>query len=272
MFQPLKHCLQFSFDSLIPFVLTSRPMDATNLLKEELETRKKRNPQYSLRAFAQSLSLSPAQLSQLISGKRNYTAPVLAQIAKNLNLSPDQERHLLTSTLLPSREARHQVEKRQLDEDQFRMISEWYHFAILSLGKIRGAKADPFWISDRLGISVSEAREALSRLKRLEIIEDSKMLKQKSATLNISRETPSRAIQAYHQKILSLAFEKLNTVLLEKRDFSAMTFAADAKKIPQARKMIEDFQDQLADFLQTPNAKEVFVIACQLFSLERTEK
>jgi uncharacterized protein (TIGR02147 family) len=245
-------------------------MDATDLLKEELEIRKKRNSQYSLRAFAQSLGLSPAQLSQLISGKRNYTAPVLSQIAQSLNLSPNQERHLLASTLLPSHDAKQQIEKRQLDEDQFLMISEWHHFAILSLGKIHGAKADPFWISDRLGISVGEAREALSRLKRLDIIEDSKMLKQKSAPLNITSETPSRAIQAYHQKILSLAFEKLSTVSPEKRDYSAMTFAADVKKIPQARKMIEEFQDQLSDFLQTPNAKEVFVIACQLFSMERT--
>lgn len=244
-------------------------MEATQLLKEELESRKKRNAQYSLRAFAQSLGLSPAQLSQLMSGKRNYTAPVLLQIAQRLHLSPEQERHLLASALVPSSVSKNQIQKRQLDEDQFRLISEWYHFAILSLSKIRGAKADPLWISDRLGISVSESREALSRLRRLAILEEGKTLRQKTAPLNVASQTPSRAIQAYHQKILSLALEKLGSVPPDKRDYSAMTFAADAEKLPQARKMIEDFQDKLADFLQTSNAKEVFVIACQLFSMER---
>ena len=35
-----------------------------------LEERKVRNPKYSLRAFAQHLDLSPAQLSLILSGKR----------------------------------------------------------------------------------------------------------------------------------------------------------------------------------------------------------
>lgn len=246
--------------------------DAITLLRDELARRKERNGSYSLRAFAQSLSISPAQLSQLLSGKRNFTSEVLGQIARSLHMSPEEERSLLTQTLLDkARTPSVERAKRQLQEDEFRIISEWYHFAILSLGKIRGAKADPYWISDRLGISVSEARTALERLRRLEIIEDGKLLKQKIAPLNVVSEVPSRAIQAYHQSILQMALQKMPQIPLEKRDYSAMTFAADPAKIPQARKMVEEFQDRLAEFLQTPNSKEVFVIACQLFSLERTQ-
>jgi uncharacterized protein (TIGR02147 family) len=163
------------------------------------------------------------------------------------------------------------MKKRALQEDEFRLVSEWYHFAILSLGKIRGAKADPFWISDRLGITPTEAKEALSRLRRLDILEEGTSLKQKSAPLNVVSESPSRAIQAYHQQILNLAQDKLSKVPVEKRDYSAITFPADSTKIAEARKMVERFQDRLAEFLYTPNAKEVFVLACQLFSLERNK-
>ncbi|WP_374078805.1 TIGR02147 family protein [Bdellovibrio bacteriovorus] len=250
--------------------LTPQPQDAVQLLQEELTQRKQRNPRYSLRAFAQSLGISPAQLSQLLSGKRSFTADMLGQIAKSLHLSPEEERYLVTQTLLPKTlSSVQEKEKRQLAEDEFRMISDWYHFAILSLGKIKNAKTDPFWISDRLGITVVEAREALDRLKRLNVIEDSKTLKRKANPLNVMSEVPSRAIQSYHHKILTLALEKLPVTPLEKRDYSAMTFAADPAKIPQARKMVEEFQDRLAEYLQTPNAKEVFVVACQVFSLER---
>ncbi|MFV8259754.1 TIGR02147 family protein [Bdellovibrio bacteriovorus] len=246
--------------------------DAITLLKDELARRKERNSNYSLRAFAQSLSISPAQLSQLLSGKRNFTTEVLGTISRSLHLSPEEERSLLTRTLLEKAQTPPQERaKRQLQEDEFRLISEWYHFAILSLGKIRGAKADPHWISDRLGISVSDARAALERLRRMDIIEDGKALKQKSAPLNVVSEVPSRAIQSYHQSVLELALTKMPQTPLDKRDFSAMTFAADPAKIPQARKMVEEFQDQLAEFLQTPNSKEIFIIACQLFSLERTQ-
>lgn len=244
--------------------------DAVELLQVELNQRKQRNPRYSLRAFAQSLGISPAQLSQLLSRKRTFTADVLRQISKKLHLSPEEERSLVTNMLLPKTFSSTQDEaKRQLVEDEFRLISDWYHFAILSLGKIKGAKADPFWIADRLGITATEAREALERLKRLDIIEDTKILKQKTPPLNATSDIPSRAIQSYHQKILTLALEKMPVTPLEKRDYSATTFAADPAKIPQARKMIEEFQDRLSTFLETPNAKEVFVMACQIFSLER---
>ncbi|HEX7676473.1 MAG TPA: DUF4423 domain-containing protein, partial [Bdellovibrio sp.] len=125
------------------------------------------------------------------------------------------------------------------------------------------------WISSRLGISVVEAREALTRLIRLGVLEDSRNLKRKARPLNVTSDRPSRAIQSYHHKILNLAIEKLPVVPLHKRDYSAMTFLADAEKIPSARKMVEEFQDRLVDYLQTPNAKEVFVLACQIFSLEK---
>ena len=82
-------------------------------------------------------------------------------------------------------------------------------------------------------------------------------------------EIPSSAIQAYHQRILELAADKLRNAPPDKRDFSAMTLAADPARLPQARKMIEEFQDKLTQFLLTPHAKEVFVMSCQLFSLER---
>ncbi|NUN04773.1 MAG: TIGR02147 family protein [Bdellovibrio sp.] len=244
--------------------------NATQLLQDELAQRKQRNPRYSLRAFAQNLSISPAQLSQLLSGKRTYTPEMVSQIAKGLHLSPEQERYLLTQTILgKSQPLPSEVDKRQLIEDEFRLISDWYHFAILSLSKIKNAKTDPFWISDRLGITVVEAREALDRLRRLKIIDDGKVLKQIAAPLNAASEVPSRAIQGYHHQVLNMAMEKLPVTPLNKRDYSAITFAADATKIPEARKMIESFQDRLSEFLQTPNAKEVFIMSCQLFSLER---
>ena len=244
--------------------------NAIKLLQTELTLRKQRNPRYSLRSFALNLGISPAQLSQLISGKRNFTSSVLGQISKGLHLSPEEESSLFSQTLLPKHiVSGPEKEKRQFAEDEFRAISEWYHFAILSLSKIRGATTDPFWIADRLGITPTEARTALERLLRLKLIEEGKILKRTTLPLNVTSEVPSSAIQNYHHKILTLAQEKLRDAPPEKRDFSAVTFATSPDKLPQARKMIEEFQDKLVDFLATPHAKEVFVMACQFFSLER---
>lgn len=39
-------------------------------VKTEFENRKAKNPHFSLRAFSRWLDISPAQVSQIISGKR----------------------------------------------------------------------------------------------------------------------------------------------------------------------------------------------------------
>lgn len=245
---------------------------ASGLLKRELELRKQRNPRYSLRSFAKNLGMSPAQLSQLISGKRKFSPDTLQQVSEQLHLSPEQVATLFSRTLMPARIATSEELKRKLlAEDEFRTIADWYHFAILSLGKIRGAKADPFWISDRLGITPTEAREALARLVRLGIIEDGKILKQRTPPLNVVSEIPSTAIQSYHHKILDLAQEKLRDTPPSRRDFSAITLATEMSKLPEIRKMIEEFQDRLAAFAEPGNSQEAFVFSCQFFSLERNK-
>ena len=243
---------------------------ASALLKKELEQRKQKNPRYSLRSFAKNLGMSPAQLSQLISGKRRFSPESLRQVSEHLRLSPEQASMLFSRTLVPSHIATsEELRRRRLAEDEFRTIADWYHFAILSLGKIRGAKADPFWIADRLGITPTEAREALARLVRLGIIEDGKSLKRLAPPLNVVSEIPSTAIQSYHHKVLNLAQEKLRDTPPHRRDFSAMTLATDSGKIPEIRKMIEEFQERLAAFAEPGNSQEVFIFACQFFSPER---
>lgn len=243
---------------------------ASALLRTELENRKQKNPRYSLRSFAKNLGMSPAQLSQLISGKRKFSPDSLRQVTEHLHLSPEQASMLFSRTLIPQHIVTPEEKSRKrLAEDEFRTISDWFHFAILSLCKIRGAKADPFWIADRLGITPTEAREGLARLVRLKILDEGKILKRIAPPLSVVSEIPSAAIQSYHHNILNLAQEKLRDAPPSRRDFSAMTVACDPSKLPEVRKLIEDFQDRIASFTENGHNQEVFVFSAQFFSLER---
>ena len=133
-------------------------------LREEFQRRKQRNSQFSLRAFARWLQISPAQLSQILSGKRPVTVKTIAKIARKLDLSPAQQQRLLRATQKPQLPQAQSLTS--LREDQFRLISDWYHLAILSLTRVPGAKADPRWISARLGISVADANLAVQTLMK----------------------------------------------------------------------------------------------------------
>ena len=58
----------------------------------------------------------------------------------------------------------------ELQIDIFNLISDWHHYAILSLGDIKPNRANPKWISAQLGITLRDASNAFDRLLRLGLI------------------------------------------------------------------------------------------------------
>jgi uncharacterized protein (TIGR02147 family) len=220
------------------------------------------------------LGLSPAQVSQLLNGKRNFTPAMLSKMSEALRLSPKEERELITQAALAKSSVEISATKKHLiKEDEFQLVAQWHHSAIISLSKLKSAKHDPCWISQRLGISVNDAREALARMIRMGVLAEGKELKQIADLVNVVSETPPRAVQQYHRRILHLAAEKVESVPLTRREYSAMTIAVDPSKIEHARKIIEKFQGELAHVMQNKNSrKEAYVISCQLFPLEGEKK
>jgi uncharacterized protein (TIGR02147 family) len=239
------------------------------LLQKELESRKDRNPQYSLRAFASALEISPAQLSQIISGKRNLTAKAISKISKKLSLSPLEQAHYLkdwsNKKVQFEKEDIQILEKRQLQDDEFKLISEWYHMAILSLAPLPGSSTDSHWIAGRLGITVPQAREAVDRLQRLNVLARGAQLKQISPPLSVVSETPSEAIRGYHQSILNRAMDHLEKVPAEQRDYSAMTLSINLKNMHRYRQLIEKFQEDLIELCSKDTKQDVYVMSCQFF-------
>jgi uncharacterized protein (TIGR02147 family) len=232
-------------------------------LKEELVRRQTRNPRYSLRAFARALEISPSQLSQMLNGKRAITAKTLHRVCESLCMSPLERKDMFERFTLSEAEAH--PEATTLMEDEFQFISEWYHFAILSLSELPSAKSDPAWIAKRLNIPAATAREALGRLRRLGILTEGPELKQARKALRVSAERPSIAIRKYHHQILDLANERLESVPMDRRDFSALTIAINPENLSKAKAMIEKFQDDLAAFLRRGPKIAVYQLACQLF-------
>lgn len=66
----------------------------SEFLKSEFTKRKTKNPNFSVRAFARWLELSPAQVSQVMSGKRPLTLKALEKINKKLDISPFEKQTL----------------------------------------------------------------------------------------------------------------------------------------------------------------------------------
>jgi uncharacterized protein (TIGR02147 family) len=170
-----------------PTVKVAGQTDFRNILLGELETRCTHRPRYSLRAFARDLQMSPSRLSGVLTGKFGLSREAAELIAKRLGYSKDETTRFCD--LVEARHARGKVKRdlarerisktkgfyKNVGLDGFKLISDWYHFAIMELSLVEGFKSDAKWIAKRLGISIHEVTAAIERLKRLDLVEDKKM-------------------------------------------------------------------------------------------------
>lgn len=239
----------------------------SEMLKQELKERQGRNPNFSVRAFARWLEISPAQLSQLMSGKRRVTVSMGHKIIEKLGLSPMERQKLMTALPGWVEQKTETLSVRQLREDQFRLISDWYHFAILSLTRLPRAEAHPLWVSSQLGISIETARDAMDRLVRLGVLQLTPTFKQIGEPISVASEDPSQAIRKYHKQILKLATEKIDTTENQFKDFQGMTLAIDKKKIPMARQIIDEALSKVTETLESGTSNDVYSCSIQLFPL-----
>lgn len=238
-----------------------------DFINSEYQKRKERNPNYSLRSFARWLSVSPAQLSQMMTGKRSITLKTMKKINDRLGLSPASSQDLV-QTLLKQKNILQPDAVRKvkdLKEDEFRFVSEWYHLAILSLTKVKGAKSDPRWVSRRLGIKVEEANQALLRLERMGVLELKPGFRQIGEPFEVISDIPSAAIQKYHKQNLSLAMEKIESVEVGARQFQSITFPMSPVLVKTLKKEIDDFLSRAFDQSQSSIPTEVYNLNVQLF-------
>ena len=196
--------------------------DPRVLIENELAQRIKRNARYSMRSFAKTIGISHSLLSLVLSGKRRVSKKTLRRIEEKLGLSPE-----------PAETPAETNEGQQLSLDAFSLLADWYHYAILSLLELPEARLDSHWIAKRLGITPLEARLAVSRLKRMQLIAkiDGRW-KQSSRPLKVENRQSTSATRKHHRQILEKAQESLENDPFEKRDLILDDFRHGSQRSP----------------------------------------
>lgn len=249
-------------------------IEIQKVLQTKLVEMQKHNPRFSLRAYAKRIGLNPGALSSILNGKRAISRSMALRIAKKLMLDP-QETSKLTRAFQKKKgsDQSHNLDFLRITSAQFRVLTEWEHFAILSLMNTSNFQSDSPWISSRLGISISQTNQAIERLLSLGLIIRSSSAKLTRAKIGIrtSDDVSDISIRRFHDQNLDLAKDSLHRDSIEIRDFSATTFAIDPTKIPEAKAIIRNCQDELAALLESGKQSEVYRFSCQLFPLTVVE-
>ncbi|MCB0422874.1 MAG: TIGR02147 family protein [Bdellovibrionales bacterium] len=236
--------------------------DLKGLLQQEFIKRLKINPQYSLRSFAQFLQLNSGTLSQIINGRRKIGRKVAQQIALKLNISPE-ELNLLSSE---------DYQFKNIEIDQFNVISDWYHFAIIELIKTENFKNRSQWIAKRLGITVSEVNIAIERLLRLNYIGKTQsgsleVVNSNLSTLNdLSKNITSVAFKSYQKQVLTKSLVAIDSVPLEERLHTSLSTAINKEDLEKVKEILHRCRREINAFTESnPVKNEVYHLHISLY-------
>ncbi len=260
----------------------------SEFLGAEFSKRKQRNETYSLRAFARDLELSPSRLSEILSGKHGLSEKTADTIAEKLKLNPrDRQfwrdlilsesarnkkvRELATARVNDARKANSHV---QIKEDQFRVISDWYHAAILELTQVKDFQSDLKWISNRLGISLDETQVAIQRLTQLKLLSadsDGKWIANPEIFSTFS-DTPSIAIRRFHRQILTMHIQSLILDPMDDRLAQSMIVAIPKASMPDFHVQFQKFISQFWQNIEHLEKDDLYSMSLQLCPIRNRRK
>lgn len=261
--------------------------DYRDVLRQRFEERHERNPSYSQRAFARDLKISASRLSEVMSKRHHLSGATAGEVARRLELEGPEQAFfcdLVESHTARSELARKQAQARllkyrfadeetQLSIDQFKLIADWYHFAIVELFKTKDCPNTAAAISKALNIPRATAKTALARLVRLGFlaVEDDGLTHglRRGRSFVDSYASP-QALRDFHSQVLARAIDAVASEPRTKRVSLSAVAAIDAQDVDEIRRdvttLINTFTTRRA---RQKAADHVYCMTVQLFQLDR---
>ena len=124
-------------------------------------------------------------------------------------------------------------------------------------------------LSKELKLSKKEIKAAIGRLKKLKLLNESngRLKKTKNFINTADQHLSAPALKKRQRQVLEKAICSLEMDSVEKRNITAWTMPVDPKKIPEAKKMIQEFHKSLCEFLSSGRKKKVYEMSISLFPL-----
>lgn len=248
---------------------TNRPAE---ILLQKYEEGRSRNERFSQRAFAKALGISSGALSEILQGKRTLSPQIKRKIAGRLKLSPIERADFFAEDL-PDHAREDRLNYHHLNSDEFHLISDWWHYAILNLINTKDFRPSIPWMADRLGLSEKVTHEAWARLFRLgHLKKQEQKIVREYPRLNTNDDVIDMSVRKSHLDDVKLIEQSLHHVPVQYRDHTSMTFVMSKKEMKKAKELIRLFQDKLSSETEVKDGDEVYRLSISLFPLTKIKK
>ncbi len=254
------------------------PRHYSDVMKEVFQKRAIKNPNYSLRAFARDLGLTSGNLSDILNHKSRLGKEKAAHVARELNLSVNDQKLFSRLVDLSFLEGEEKKEKEHellnedssyvtLADDYYKVLTEWYYFALIELVRVIDFKNDDQWISERLGIPETQVRPTIERLIRVELLKeiDGDLLQTYDYFVSPSG-TPSDTARKFHKQILERAALAVDQQSIEERNFTSGFLRVRKSDLPKIGEKIKEFRREMASEIESGQDHDsVYAFSIQFF-------
>lgn len=263
-------------------------LDYRKMLHSEFDVRRKQNPAYSMRSFARDLDLSPSRLSEVLNDKGHLSASTLLEVGARLGIPKNEVLAMQAAQSYKTapenspikisarkflESFQYQGQFSQLTEETYRILADWYHFAILSAMELDKYDGSIKFLARVLRLSEETVTDALRRMANQGMVTEKDGTYQATGEIfTTSNDVSSEALRTSHRQNFDLAKDSLDEVNVLLRDITSATICIDIDKLPEAKKMIKEFRRNLCHFLESGKKDAVYNFNIQLHPISEIEK
>lgn len=256
------------------------------VLKKFFLLKQEKNPAYSIRAFARDIGVSHSFISRLLNGERQLSQSRLDMVCDCLAID-GVGRAQLEKILSMSEMSREQIERAErfessldcvevTEEKALQIFEEWYYAAVLTLVSCEDFKDEPEWVSQRLNISMAEAKKAWAKLLDLGMLkknEDGKWQRREMHQRYVSKKSTWQK-RRFHSQHLRKANETLQEPPVDEEEFelrlfNGVTVATDKESIRKVRSLFSQSMIEMARILSEGKPEEVYQLSIQMNPLTK---
>lgn len=268
--------------------------DPVDFLNYALGLKQLNNRRFSLRAWARQLGfINPSFLSHILKNERKLNLDLAAKITDNLKLKSDAKRYFeylilfkysktmdeksIYSEMIESIKPEKIKSQQTLSIEEFRIISDWYHTAILEMVELKDFKYDLEYISQRLGgeYSIQEVKKAVERLLDLELLKEipsGKIKRNKGNSILLENNIPNIAVRHYHKQLLEKAKVAIDSQTINERDIRGTTISIKKKDYNKITEIIKKAHSEILKYSTEGEGEEIYHLSSQFFRLTQKKE
>ncbi len=247
--------------------MTATHFELKKVLQVKLAEMQLRNPQYSLRAFAKSLNIHAASLSEFFNDKRQFSPKMAKKIVEKLAISPEKKQELM-NLLDRDHEGTVTVERVQLDTDSYYLVADPIYYSLLCLIETKDFQEDLSWMSKRLKRPSEQISLAIERLLRVKLLirdQNEQLVYNANAQLMTSDDVANASLRLRHSENLEAARDALVNLPVDKRYFNFETLPMGQESMAEAKKIINEARAKLVKLSGESTKDDVYEFCFNFF-------